>query len=109
MTLKSPEASSVNVNKNTQAILNKIAQQAKEKERRNGYTHVATGVLQRLGIQQHDRDLSTLLGDCTNRTNQRAVEEWLIENDPSMQFFGREEIEHYASLLWNVLDEYFDM
>ena len=109
MTFKSPETSSVNVIINTQSVLDIIDHQEALKEKQRGYIHVATGVLQRLNIQQNDRDLSTVLGDCTNRTNLHTVTEWIFDNDSNLQFFGREEIEYYARMLWDVLSDFFDL
>ena len=97
----------------TPAFLNnstrrKIIKCEEENIKDNGYRHIAKGVLQRVGIHPAQRDLSTILGECTPRNNLDAVIEWILEDDREIERFSRNEIEKYTEKLRNLLREFYE-
>jgi len=89
-------------------ILEKIKKIDTEKEINRGYFHIARGVLQRIGARPNNKEFSTLLGSCIERSNLITVKEWIFEQNPNLESFGKEEIECFTSELRSILSEYFD-
>ena len=93
---------------NNRNILKKINQISAEKQNHKNYQHVAMGVLQRINIHPEAKDLSTILGSCTPRKNLTAVTEWIIEDNPNLESFGREAIEEYTARLKSELECFYE-
>ena len=79
-----------------------------EQQKVKNYQHVALGILQRLNIHPEAMHLSTVLGSCTPRNNLIAVTEWIIEDEPNLELFGRGVIDEYESRLIDELESIFE-
>ena len=79
----------------------------KDIEKVKQYQRLSSAILLKLNINREAKQLSTFMGDCTNRTNLVVVQQWLTEQDSSLEHFGREEIEQYSSRLKNVIDDFY--